>query len=74
VCPEATVENGNEMDAALLAGIRYVLSPASFLVLSTFKPIFLVSGPEMKPRMLWFCQEVALTISSRVAPSFRPGE
>src|ERR1039457_4038607 len=27
--------------------------------------------PEMKPRMLWFCQSVALAISAIVAPSLR---
>src|SRR3954447_11709524 len=49
----------------------YVRSPASFLVLSTVRPIFLVKLPEMKPRMLWFCQSVALAISAIVAPSLR---
>jgi len=34
--------------------IRYVRSPASFLVLSTLRPIFLETVPEMNPRTLWF--------------------
>src|ERR1039457_328915 len=48
--------------------ILYVRSPASFLVDSTVRPIFLVRFPLMKPRMLWFCQSVALAISAMVAP------
>src|ERR1039457_2161794 len=47
---------------------RYVRSPASFLVDSTVRPIFLVRFPLMKPRIEWFCQSVALAISAIVAP------
>ena len=46
-------------------------SPASLFVDSTFSPSFLVTCPLTNPRMLWFCQSVALAISARVAPSFR---
>ena len=51
--------------------IWYTRSPCSFLMDSTASPIFLVRLPEMKPRMLWFCQSVALAISAIVAPSLR---
>jgi len=50
--------------------IRYVLSPLSLLTDSTVNSIFLVKVPLMKPRMLWFCQLVALASSAIVAPSF----
>ena len=36
----------------LYLATRYVLSPASFLVDSTVRPIFLVTFPLMKPLML----------------------
>jgi hypothetical protein len=38
---------------------------------STTSPIFFVTFPLRNPRMLWFCQEVALAISAIVAPTFR---
>src|ERR1017187_5757009 len=66
---DASAEAGGVEGAgrAYLA-ILYVRSPASFLVDSTVRPIFLVRFPLMKPRMLWFCQSVALAISASVAP------
>lgn len=36
---------------AYLVAMRYTLSPASFLVLSTVRPIFLARVPEMRPRI-----------------------
>src|ERR1035437_3938650 len=48
--------------------ILYVLSPASFLLDSTVRPIFLATFPLMKPLMEWFCQSVTLAISAMVAP------
>src|SRR5688572_115592 len=51
--------------------MRYVRSPASLFVDSTFRPSFFVTCPLTNPRMLWFCQSVAFAISASVAPSFR---
>src|ERR1035437_3971264 len=48
--------------------MRYRLSPDSFLLDSTLRPIFLRRAPLRKPRMLWFCQWVALAISVNEAP------
>jgi hypothetical protein len=48
--------------------IRYVRSPASFFVDSTFSFIFFVTCALRKPRTLWFCQSVAFAISAMVAP------
>jgi hypothetical protein len=45
--------------------IRYVRSPASFFVDSTFRPIFFPTCALRNPRMLWFCQSVALAISAK---------
>jgi hypothetical protein len=55
----------------LLYFVRYTRSPASFLLDSTASPIFLLRVPEMKPRMLCFCQPVALAISAIDAPALR---
>lgn len=40
-------------------------------VTSGIAGVFFETVPLMKPRMLWFCQLVALAISPIVAPSFR---
>jgi len=52
--------------------IRYVLAPASFRVLSIVSPIFLVSWPEMKPRMLCSlcrCRHKAHYADVRIMPT-----
>src|ERR671918_1717137 len=49
-----------------------LLGPTSRVrVASTVSPSFFLSAPEMAPRMVWYCQPVALAICSTVAPSGR---
>jgi hypothetical protein len=45
---------GGDLVAKVAYFVRYTRSPASFLLLSTTSPIFLVTAPEMKPRIEWF--------------------
>jgi hypothetical protein len=50
------------------SGLSWVLLAWSYWGLVAVGPIFFVTFPLMNPRMLWFCQSVALVISAFVAP------